>query len=408
MLLLAAPAAAQTGITGNWSGTYSLTISLSSCQNKTFNWSGNVSASLLQNTTGVMGRLDMTNFTFISSSCTTSTGEFTQDVFGTTNGTSLALAVPNDPNGWQLLGDLAGDTITLQLNDANGLTGTLNLQRAPTQPITADFTGSWSGNYSFSDVCPSGSGKISYSGNSSLVMTQVGNAASGVMFLAQVPLYDQNCSTIAKLDTWLSVAGSVSGSTFTGAAFDPSGSFDFPFTATIGSSGLSGNATGFSATSTTGTFTMTQASAQTPASDFSGRFEGTYDETDDGETECFNVGLVPFSGTASVVMNQAGNAVAGALILEDTLTIVSDGLGDCAVLDGGEQVLPFYGTISNGTVNLTAPVGGGAANFAFTLSGDTITGTMQDSFGDAMQFSVKRDAGLPAPSAGPRRHVVRH
>src|SRR5579872_1957003 len=331
-----APLLLAAALTGNWTGTYSLSIQVSGCQNKTFSWSGNVSASFAQNATAVTGRLDLTNFTFISNSCTTSTGEAAREVVGTTNGTSLSLSVPNDSNGWQLLGNDGDTAITLQLNDANGLTGTFNLQRAAVQPIAADFTGSWSGNYSFSDVCPSGSGKISYTGAARLALTQVGSNASGVMFLAQVPLYDQNCSTIAKLDTWLTVAGSVSGSTFTGMAFDPAASFDFPFTATIGSSGVSGTASGFSATGTTGTVTMTQSSAQVPASDFSGRFEGTYDETDNGQAICFNVGLVPFNSTASVVVNQAGNDVSGALVLEDTLAVVSDGFGNCAVLDNGE------------------------------------------------------------------------
>lgn len=403
-----APLLLAAALTGNWTGTYSLSIQVSGCQNKTFSWSGNVSASLLQSATAVTGRLDLTNFTFISSSCTTSTGEVAREVVGTTNGTSLALSVPNDPNGWQLLGNDGDTAITLQLNDANGLTGTFNLQRAAAQPIAADFTGSWSGNYSFSDVCPSGSGKIGYTGAARLALTQAGGNASGVMFVAQVPLYDQNCSTIAKLDTWLAVAGSVSGSTFTGMAFDPAASFDFPFTATIGSSGVSGTASGFSATGTTGTFTMTQSSAQVPASDFSGRFEGTYDETDNGQAICFSVGLVPFNGSASVIVNQSGNDVSGALVLEDTLTIVSDGFGNCAVLDNGEEVLPFFGAISNGTINLSAPAGNAVQQFTFKLSGDTIAGTMQDSFGDAMQFTTTRSGALPAPPPGPRQRAVKH
>jgi len=400
-----APLLLAAALTGNWTGTYSLSIQVSGCQNKTFTWSGNVTASLLQNNTAVTGRIDLTNFTFLSSSCVASSGELAREVVGTTNGTTLTLAVPNDPNGWQLLGN-AGDTaITLQLSDANGLTGTFNLQRASAQPITADFTGSWSGNYNFSDVCPSGSGKISYTGSATLALTQIGNNASGVLFLAQVPLYDQNCSTQAKLDTWLDVTGSISGSTLTAMAFDPAGSFDFPFTMTIAGAG---NAAGFSATSTTGTFTMTQLNAQVPASDFSGRFEGTYDETDNGQALCFNVGLVPFSGDASVIINQSGNSVSGALILEDTLAIVSDGLGNCAVVENGEQVLPFYGTISNGTISLTAPSGGVVQQFAFKLSGDTVAGTMQDSFGDAMQFTTTRSAALPAPPPAPRQRAVKH
>src|SRR5581483_8972353 len=133
------------------------------------------------------------------------------------------------------------------------------------------------------------------------------------------------------------------------------GSFDFPFSATIGSSGMSGTASGSSATRTAGTFTLTQSGAQKPASDFSDHFEGNYQESDNGFALCFNVGNVNFDGAASVSLVQAGNAVSGALVLEDTLSIVSDSFGNCIVVNGGEQVLPFYGTLNNGAITLTNP-----------------------------------------------------
>jgi len=207
----------------------------------------------------------------------------------------------------------------------------------------------------------------------------------------------------------MSVAGTLSGATFTGAAFDPTGSFDFPFTATIGSGGLTGTASGFSATTTTGTFTLTQSSAQVPASNFSGHFQGTYMESDNGLAFCFNVGTVNFTDAASVSIVQAGNAVSGVLVLENTLTIASDGFGNCQVLDGGEEVLPFYGTLTNGVVNLTVPLdsAGDVQAFTFNLSGDNVSGTMTDSFGDVMSFTTTRSATPPAPTPSARRRAVR-
>jgi len=404
LMFIAAPAFAQSGLTGNWNGTYTASIQLAACQNKTFNWNGNASVTLLQAGSAVTGRLDLTNFTVFNSSCTTSSAELTKEVIGTTDGTTISVTAPNDPSGWQLTGTLSGSTITLQLTDPNGLTGSLTLARTA-GAATVDFTGSWSGSYTLNDVCPNGA-KISYSGTMTLGLTQSGSSAKGVMTMSKVPLYDQTCSVIANLPVDMAVAGTVSGSTFTGAAFDAMGSFDFPFTATVGSSGISGTATGFSATTTTGTFTLTQSSPQAPASTFSGHYEGSYTETDNGLAFCFNVGNVNFADVASVAVVQAGNAISGALVLENTLAIISDGFGNCAVVDGGQQVLPFYGTLNNGVVSLTVPIGGTGAvqTLRFNLAGDTITGTMQDSFGDVMSFMATRTA-TPAP--GPRRRAVK-
>jgi hypothetical protein len=395
LMFIAVPALAQT-----WSGTYTMSIQLSSCQNKTFTWSGNATVTLLQNGASVVGRMDFTNFTLFNNNCTTTSAELTRIVFGSTDGSNLTLAVPNDPNGWQFTGPVTA----LQLSDPNGLTGSLSLTRVTGSP-SADFTGNWSGNYSFSDVCPSGSGNKSYTGAFTLALTQNSDAAGGVLTMTNVPLYDQNCATLATLTQQLVVAGTVSGSTFTGAAFDPAGTFDFPFTATIGSGGISGSAAGASPTTTTGTFTLTQSSAGIPASDFSGRYEGTYAESDNGLAFCVNVGNVNFQGAAAVDLVQAGNAVSGAIILENTLAIISDGFGGCSVIDGGEQALPIYGTINNGVVSFTVPIGGGAVQqFQLNLAGDTIMGAMQDSFNDVMQFSVTRIA-VAQPSV--RRRAVK-
>jgi hypothetical protein len=397
-MLFAAPAFAQSGLTGTWTGTYAVSIQLSGCQNKTFSWMGNATFVLLQAGSGVTGRIDLANFTFINNNCTTNTAELTRLVFGTVNNSLLTLAVPNDPSVWAISGTPSGNSMTLSLTDPNGLTGTFTLSRNSGNPTTS-FTGTWTGDYSLTDVCPNGTTKKNYSGAFTMALTQAGSNAAGVVTMTNVPLYDNNCATIANLTQTLSVAGSVDGSTFTGAAYDPSGLFDFP----ISISGTTVTVSGSSTTGTAGTFTLTQSSTQQPSSDFSGHFDGSYQESDNGFSQCVNVGAVNFQGAASVNLIQAGNMVSGALILEDTLAIVSDGFGNCAVLNGGEQVLPIYGTISNGTVNLTVPLGTGAVHsFAFSFSGSTISGVMQDSFGDIMQFSTVK-AAAPAPPSLRRR-----
>ena len=397
---IAAPAFAQGGLTGAWTGTYSQSIQVAGCQNKTFSWSGNATFVLVQTGNGVTGRIDLANYTFINSNCTTTTGDLTRIVFGGVNNSLLTLAVPNDSSLWSISGTPSGDSMTLSLTDVNGLTGTFTLSRAGGNP-TASFTGTWSGNYALSDVCPNGTTKKNYNGAFTLALKQAGSNAAGVVTMTNVPLYDQSCSTIANLTQTMAVAGSINGSTFAGAVYDPSGLFDFPLTMT----GSTVTVSGYSLTGTAGTFTLTQSGTSSPASDFSGHYDGSYSESDNGFALCFNVGQVNFSDAASVDLIQAGNMVAGALVLENTESIVSDGTGNCAVVDGGEEVLPFYGTISNGTVSLTIPNGNGTAQqFAFTLSGDTISGAMQDSLGDIMQFTTTRP---PAPTPTGRRRTTR-
>src|SRR5207302_6236484 len=163
----------------------------------------------------------LTNFTFFNNNCTTTSAELTRVVLGSTDGSTLMLAVPNDPNAWQVSGPVSA----LQLSDPNGLTGTLGLTRVTGVP-SADFTGTWAGNYNFSDVCPNGGNK-SYTGAFTVALTQSGNGAGGVLTMTNVPLYNQSCATIATLTQQLAVAGTVSGPTFSGGAFDPAGTFDF-------------------------------------------------------------------------------------------------------------------------------------------------------------------------------------
>ena len=310
-IFVAAPAFAQSGLTGTWTGTYAVSIQIAGCQNKTFSWNGNATFVLLQAGGGVTGRIDLTNFTLIKNNCTTSATELTRLVFGTVNNSLLTLAVPNDPSAWSFSGTPGGNSMTLSLSDPNGLTGTFTLSRNAGNPATS-FTGMWSGNYALSDVCPNGTTKKNYTGTFTLALTQVGSHAAGAVTLTNVPLYDQNCATIANLTQTLSVAGSVDGSTFTGAAFDPSGLFDFPLTIT----GNMVTVSGASATSTTGTFTIAQSSMNVPAADFSGHYDGNYAESDNGFASCVNVGQVNFSDVASVDLIQAGSMVSGVLVLE--------------------------------------------------------------------------------------------
>src|SRR2546428_3389349 len=179
MMLVAAPAVAQTGLTGNWSGSYALSIQLSACQNKTFTWTGTASVTLLKAGSSLTERIALTNFTFFNSNCTTTAGEITNDLFGTTDGSTLSLAVPNDSNGWHVAGSVNADSIVLQLSDVNGLTGSLNLARTTGAAPTIALTGSWSGTYSFTDVCPNGSPKKSYNGSLPLRLTQGGSKCPG-------------------------------------------------------------------------------------------------------------------------------------------------------------------------------------------------------------------------------------
>jgi len=260
-----------------------------------------------------------------------------------------------------------------------------------------DLTGSWSGNYSLIDRCSNGATQ-SYTGTSTFGLTQSGGRVGGVITLDNVPLYDQNCQKLTSLNMSLSVAGVVSGSTFTGAVFDPAGSFEFPITATIGNAAMSVTVAGANQTSTTGTFTLSQVSSQPPDGGFSGSYDGTYSETDNETFTCLNIGSLTFDGPVSITIVQAGNAVSGSLILKQAEDVSPDVFGDCFVVDIGDEVLPLYGTVSGNTLTLLLPLGGGAADqFTVNFSGDTMTGTLTDSFGDFGSFTATKSASAALP-----------
>ena len=170
---------------------------------------------------------------------------------------------------------------------------------------------------------------------------------------------------------------------------------------------MHGNVSGVNQTSTTGTFTITRSNAQAPSADFAGSYEGTYNEADDGSSFCVNIGLLRFSGTASISIAQAGNAIAGSVTFHDALTIESDGFGGCAPVNIGDEVLPLWGQVSNGTLSVVLPVGSISALFNVTFAADKIQGTIADSVGDAAAFSATKTVIPIPPPPGPRRHVVR-
>ena len=127
-------------------------------------------------------------------------------------------------------------------------------QWRPPDASAIDVTGTWSGNCTFNDRCSNGQ-TASCNGSFTLGLTQSAARAAGVVTMQNVPLYDQNCRTITLLNMALSASGVVSLSTFTAGVYEPSGSFEFPITATIAGEAMNGTAAGASQTSTTGSFT---------------------------------------------------------------------------------------------------------------------------------------------------------
>jgi hypothetical protein len=404
LFVVAAPASAQTSLTGNWSGTYAYSIQLSACQNKTFSSNGNGTLTFLQTGSSLQGRADLTDALIFSGNCSPAKGELTSVVFGTLDGSSVVWAFPNDPIATQFTGSVSADTITVQLSDDAGGTGTLTVSRTSPDPMAVDVTGTWSGSYTFTDRCSNGATQ-SYSGALTLGLTESDGRAGGVVTIPNVPLYDSSCRKITALNMEMSVSGVVSGSTFTGAVFDPSGSFEFPITATINGGTMSGTVSGANQTNTTGSFMLTRGSTQPPASDFGGSYTGTYTEIDDETFRCLNIGSLRFSGPVSISIAQAGNAVASSLIFHQALDVQSDGFGGCVPVNIGDEVLPLYGQLSNNTLSVVLPVGSSSALFTVTFAGNTIQGTITDSFGDVATFSATKTAAPAIP--GPRRRVVR-
>jgi hypothetical protein len=395
-VLISSTASAQTP-TGQWSGTYTLSIPVSSCQNKTFTSSGNVTATFLQSGTSLLGRIDLTNVVLPDSNCKTTTSEVTSSIMGMISGSSITWNFPNDQFATQFAGSIVGDSIVAQITDNSGGTGSLTMTRATGDPAAVDVTGSWTGTYSFTDRCSNG-GTQTYTGAMTLGLTQSGVNAGGVMTMQNVPLYDQSCRKITSLTVQLGAAGTISGSTFNGAAFDPTGSFEFPVTATINATTMSGTVAGANTTSTTGTFSLMRANAAVPASDLSGTYEGSYTETDNVTSTCLNFGALRFTGSATLSLAQAGTEVAGVIVFHDAQDVSSDGFGNCFVVGVGDEILPLYGTLSGNTVTLTLPLGGGATDqFTVTFDGTTANGTIADSFGDSASFTATKSVSVVPP-----------
>ena len=392
-LLFATSATAQ--VAGRWSGTYTFTFTVTGCQTP-FTMSGNVTATFLQSGALVSGRMDLTNALIFNGNCSPAKGDLTSAFVGNVAGTSVTWEFPNDANGTQFAGTMNGNQMTGTITDSSGDSGSLTLTRTPPDSAATNLTGSWTGTYNFTDKCPNGTSK-NYTGNLTLGLTQTAGLATGVVTMQNVPLYTQNCTTVALLNVSLSTSGIVSGSTFNGSVFDPFGSFDFDVTANLSGGTLAGSVTGASVTSTTGTFTLTPAATSAPRSDFAGSFAGTYNESDDVRAICLNIGFLQLNGTATVAINQAGNAVSGFLVFANSLSVTSDGFGGCSVITVGDQVLPLYGTLDNtNTFNVLQPVPGGAVvSITATLAANGVTGTISDSAGDTATFTATRTTGPP-------------
>lgn len=391
------PAAfAQSGVTGNWSGSYSYSVTVSGCSNKTFTSSGSAAVSLTQTGTSVTGRMDLANFLAFNNTCTPVASEVTTVIVGNVSGSTITLKVPNDSTEPQFSGSVSGNSIALDWTDDNGGTGSVQLTRIAGDAPSVDVTGTWSGTYNFTDRCSNGKTQ-SYTGPFTMGLTQSGSNAGGVLSMQSVPLYDQNCSKITTLDMAMVVGGSVSGSTFTAGVVDPSGSFEFPITATISSNAMNGTVAGASQTKTTGTFTLARSDSSRPASDFSGSYEGSYTEADNETRTCLNIGTLQFSGDASLSIVQAGSTASGWLTFHDAEDVSSDGFGNCFIVGVGDSVLPISGSIVNNVLTTTVPLGSNSALQIKLTLGDVISGTVVDSFGDQAVFNVARTASAPAP-----------
>jgi hypothetical protein len=397
VLLLPRNATAQTNPTGNWSGTYTYSIQVSSCQNKTFTTSGNISATFFQIGNALSGRIDLQNLLVFNGNCSPVNQEITSVVIGSVTSTGINWRFTNDSNQTSFSGTSDGTAITATISDAFGGTGSVTMTRPSGGAAAVDITGSWSGTYTFTDRCTNGV-TVSYAGPFTLGISQSGNKAGGVVTMQSVPLYDQTCKKITTLNMTLSAAGTVSGSSFDGGVYDPSGSFEFPIQATVSNGGMSGTVQGASQTSTAGTFTLTRGSTSAPAFDFSGNYDGSYTEVDNDGQFCFNVGFLTFDGAASVSLVQAGTSVSGSVAFENTLSIASDGFGNCVVVNSGEQVLPIYGTLSGNSVTLQMPIGNGVSEtLSVSINNGALTGTISDSFGDTASFDGTLTASASAP-----------
>lgn len=259
-------------------------------------------------------------------------------------------------------------------------------------PLSAQFTGTWTGKYQSIDC------GIAISGQVAITMLQNGSNIAGVV-TAEFNFDGGLCQPLAQpITLQLPMSGTASGNSMDGTFLSPNGDkgpHAISFSATV-----SGNTLTFQGKPPDGdlTATMTQTSSTPPDPGASGSYSGNYTFVE-GEPQCKNLTSITSSGVMSGALTQAGSRVGGVLVMNGPKDVTIDPAGNCTQTTGPDQPLQISGQLDGTT--FSGLMFGGDKEFPWTgtLSGGTLTGTVGDSqSGSQLSFTVSRTTSTPPPS----------
>lgn len=229
---------------------------------------------------------------------------------------------------------------------------------------TVDVTGTWQGTSSFTEVCDVGSN--SFTSSLAAYFVQSGAQVTGNVLVTDFIFTDDECKPLVTAAYPVSVTGSISGTTFTGAVGSANGTSGFTGTVSQNTMTLTLTDPGFS-----GTITLTRSSSAPPSTALTGSASGSYSSTDkyDG---CNNA--ISYSGSLTGTSSQTGPVLQVVVNASGVKFPQPDASGNCTAVDFGAFPFSLNAQISGNSVTGTL-IAFGFLTFNGTISGNTISGT---------------------------------
>ncbi len=261
------------------------------------------------------------------------------------------------------------------------------------QTASAHLQGTWSGTIQVNEACDfsGGTRAVSWTSPARFLISETGEDFVGNVVIERVPEFDSNCAITSNTFqfTFSIIGASSSPVAFQGTAIGIDREA-FP---------VSGSVNGTAMTLTIAnqmTATLTQTDNQAPSSANSGQYSGSYTAT----ASCPN-GQFTTTGAMNGALFQTGNELTGTLMVTEQRHTDQDPQGNCFFHDvpksipvflnatiagsaiqgflvpfdvndsgqqGGNEVLPFTGTIAGSTISGSVSQTGGGAPFSFALN----------------------------------------
>jgi hypothetical protein len=381
LALIAFPAVAD--ITGTWSGSYILE-----------GRSGQLRITLGQIGTAVLARSESEGFSSAPAPGSVDDGQL-----------RIALTLAGGETV-DLLGRIDGDQIAASLRTRDGHRGSAALVRELVAAAATDVTGTWSGTLNATEhPCNDKTVAKQWSSPMTLSVAQQQGVVSGVVALDSAPDYDsQMCSSRGTRAFSFPFSGNVSGSTLSGTFVVPKGSGGYDAVSLTAE--VTGNTMSITMTQGSdfsGSSTLTQTSTQSPFGALTGNYTGTFSAA---IVPCGRGSAVPYSGTVTASLLQAGNAITGSVTIIGDKSDKDTGNGGCTLVDDPPTVHPINATVNGNSVSGTVTNANGKVNpWSGTISGNTITISGTAEFpGEFFNMTITKTTagggspGIPAPS----------